>query len=124
MEVVAPYLQEFVLGERDWTKITLEAAKDIALQAITLPEDLRKYLTRAVRGELEIKVKGLPDGARLVYAAVRQAIYAAGAMVSVVCALVLHLHQETQLALYGAYSAGGFTLLFLLSVIFTKTRGR
>jgi predicted unusual protein kinase regulating ubiquinone biosynthesis (AarF/ABC1/UbiB family) len=124
MEVVAPYLQEFVLGERDWTKITLEAAKDIALQAITLPEDLRKYLTRAVRGELEIKVKGLPDGARLVYAAVRQAIYAAGAMVSVVCALVLHLHQETQLALYGVYSAGGFTLLFLLSVIFTKTRGR
>jgi len=64
MEVVGPYLQEFVLGERDWTKITLEAAKDIALQAITLPQDLRKYLTRAVRGELEVKVKGLPDGAR------------------------------------------------------------
>jgi predicted unusual protein kinase regulating ubiquinone biosynthesis (AarF/ABC1/UbiB family) len=124
MEVVAPYLQEFVLGERDWTKITLEAAKDIALQAITLPEDLRKYLTRAVRGELEVKVKGLPDGARLVYAAIRQAIYAAGAMVAVVCALVLHLHQETQFAIYGVYSAGGFTLLFLLSVIFTKTRGR
>jgi predicted unusual protein kinase regulating ubiquinone biosynthesis (AarF/ABC1/UbiB family) len=124
MEVVAPYLQEFVLGERDWTKITLEAAKDIALQAITLPEDLRKYLTRAVRGELEVRVKGLSDGARLVYAAVRQAIYAAGAMVSVVCALMLHLRQETQLALYGVYTAGGFALLFLLSVIFTKTRGR
>ncbi|HMI83506.1 MAG TPA: AarF/UbiB family protein, partial [Polyangiaceae bacterium] len=98
MEVVGPYLKEFVLGERDWTKITLEAAKDIALQAITLPEDLRKYLTRAVRGELEIKVKGLPEGARLIYAAVRQAVYAAGAMVSVVSALVLHVHREFQLA--------------------------
>jgi predicted unusual protein kinase regulating ubiquinone biosynthesis (AarF/ABC1/UbiB family) len=124
MEVVAPYLQEFVLGERDWTKITIEAAKDIALQAITLPEDLRKYLTRAVRGELEVKVKGLPDGARLIYAAVRQAVYAAGAMVSVVCALALHLHHEFQLASYGLYAAGGFALLFLLSALFAKPRRR
>jgi ubiquinone biosynthesis protein len=124
MEVVGPYLQEFVLGERDWTKITLEAAKDIALQAITLPEDLRKYLTRAVRGDLEIRVKGLPDGARLVYAAVRQAVYAAGAMVSVVCALTLHLHREIELAAYCLYGAGGFAVLFVLSALFTKTRGR
>jgi len=122
MEVVGPYLQEFVLGERDWTKITLEAAKDVALQAITLPEDLRKYLTRAVRGELEIKVKGLPEGARLIYAAVRQAVYAAGALVSAVSALVLHLHQEVQLASYCLYGAGGFALLFLLSALFAKTR--
>ena len=122
MEVVGPYLQEFVLGERDWTKITLEAAKDIALQAITLPEDLRKYLTRAVRGELEVKIKGLPDGARLIYAAVRQAVYAAGAMVSAVSALVLHLHHEFQLASYCLYGAGGFAGLFLLSAIFAKPR--
>jgi predicted unusual protein kinase regulating ubiquinone biosynthesis (AarF/ABC1/UbiB family) len=124
MEVVAPYLQEFVLGERDWTKITLEAAKDFALQAITLPEDLRKYLTRAMRGELEVKVKGLPEGARLIYAAVRQAVYAAGAMVSAVCALVLHLQHEFQLASYCLYGAGSFALLFMLSAIFAKTRRR
>ncbi len=122
MEVVGPYLQEFVLGERDWTKITLEAAKDIALQAITLPEDLRKYLTRAVRGELEVKVKGLPEGARLIYSAVRQAVYAAGALVSAVSALVLHLHQEVQLASYCLYGAGGFACLFLLSALFTRPR--
>jgi predicted unusual protein kinase regulating ubiquinone biosynthesis (AarF/ABC1/UbiB family) len=124
MSVVAPYLQEFVLGERDWTKITLEAAKDIALQAITLPEDLRKYLTRAVRGEIEVKVKGLPESGRLIYAAVRQAIYAGGAMLSVVCALTLHVHKEAELASYALYGATGFTTLFVLSAMFTKTRGR
>src|SRR5262245_54855878 len=91
MEVVSPYLQEFVLNERDWTQIALEAAKDLALQAVTLPEDLRKYLTRATRGELEVKVKGLADEARLVYAAVRQAIYAGTALVAAIGALVLHL---------------------------------
>src|SRR5262249_20366206 len=113
MEVVGPYLQEFVLGERDWTKIALEAAKDMALQAVTLPADLRKYLTRAVRGELEVKVKGLPEGARMVYAAVRQAIYAGASMTAAVAALVLHLHQEQQLSLYCLYGAGGFAGLFV-----------
>jgi len=124
MEVVGPYLQEFVLGERDWTKIALEAIKDMALQAVTLPEDLRKYLTRAVRGELEVKVKGLPDSARLLYAAVRQAIYAGGAMSASIGALVLHLHHEDRLALDCLYGSIGFATLFLLSALFTKTRSR
>jgi predicted unusual protein kinase regulating ubiquinone biosynthesis (AarF/ABC1/UbiB family) len=124
MEVVSPYLQEFVLGERDWRQIALEAAKDIALQAVTLPEDLRKYLTRAVRGELEVKVKGLSEGARLLYAAVRQAVYAGAAMVAAVASLVLHLHKETALSLDTLYGAGFFAALFVLSAIFTKTRGR
>jgi predicted unusual protein kinase regulating ubiquinone biosynthesis (AarF/ABC1/UbiB family) len=124
MEVVSPYLTEFVLGERDWTQIALEAAKDLALQAVTLPEDLRKYLTRATRGELEVKVKGLHDGARLVYAAVRQAIYAGGAMVTAVAALVLHLHQEDKLALDCLVATGAFALFFALSTLFTKTRSK
>jgi hypothetical protein len=122
MEVVSPYLQEFVLGERDWTKIALEAAKDLALQAVTLPEDLRKYLTRATRGELEVKVKGLSDGARLIYAAVRQAIYAGGSMVAAVGALLLHLQKDDRLATFCLGGSGFFALLFVLSAIFTKTR--
>jgi ubiquinone biosynthesis protein len=124
MEVVSPYLQEFVLGERDWTQIALEAAKDLALQAITLPEDLRKYLTRAVRGELEVKVKGLSQGARLVYAAVRQAIYAGGAMVASLAALALHVQHEGRLAVYCLYGAGSFACLFVLSALFTNTGSR
>ena len=49
MEVIQPYLQDFVLGNRDWAQIALEAAKDMALKAVTLPDDLRKYLTTARR---------------------------------------------------------------------------
>ncbi len=124
MDVVGPYLQEFVLGERDWTKIALEAVKDMAMQAVTLPVDLRKYLTRAVRGELEVKVKGLLDGARLLYAAVRQAVYAVGAMASAMGALVLHLHHEDHLARYCLYTGAGLAGLFVLSALFTKTRSR
>src|SRR5262249_26462890 len=31
MEVVRPYLQDFVLGSRDWAQIALDAAKDMGL---------------------------------------------------------------------------------------------
>ena len=51
-----------------------------------------------MRGELEVKVKGLPDSARLLYAAVRQAIYAGAAMSASIGALILHLHHEDRLA--------------------------
>ena len=68
MEVIRPYMQEFVLGNRDWAQIALEAAKDMGLKALTIPDDLRKYLTRANRGEAEVRVKGLAQAAAVVYA--------------------------------------------------------
>ena len=78
MGIIQPYLQDFVLGNRDWEQIAIEAVRDMALRAVTLPEDLRKYLTRANRGEGEIRVKGLSrGGASSSTPAVRQLIYAA-----------------------------------------------
>ncbi len=75
MAIVQPYLQEFVLGNRDWTEVAVETVREMALSAITLPDDMKKYLTRAVRGELEVRVRGLEEGARTVYAVGRQLIY-------------------------------------------------
>lgn len=124
MEVVGPYLQDFVLGNRDWTQIALEAAKDMALQAITLPEDLRKYLTRATRGELEVRVRGLPDAARVLYAAVRQGIYAAFAIACGLSAVALHIHGEDRLARDCLYGAAAGVVLLLSSFVFTSTRIR
>ena len=109
MEVVGPYLRDFVFGSRDWTQIALEAAKDMALQAIGLPEDLRRYLQRAVRGELEVRVRGLPEGMRLLYSAARQAVLTFVGVAAGFAALALHLHGEDALArtcLWGAAAAG------------------
>ena len=75
--IIEPYLQEFVLGNRDWAQIAMETAKDMALKAFTLPEDLRRYLIRATRGDLEIRVRGVQEGARTIYAVGRQVIYTA-----------------------------------------------
>ncbi|HVJ88807.1 MAG TPA: AarF/UbiB family protein, partial [Labilithrix sp.] len=61
MAIIQPYLQDFVLGNRDWQKVAMDTVRDMALGAVTLPEDLRKYLVRATRGEMEVRVRGVQE---------------------------------------------------------------
>lgn len=120
MEVVRPYLQDFVLANRDWAQIALEAAKDMGLKALTIPDDLRKYLTRANRGEAEVKVRGLAQAAALVYTGVRQLIYAALAIAAGMAALELHLAGQAALAESCLYGAGAALGLLVLSFAVTR----
>jgi hypothetical protein len=122
MEVIRPYLQDFVLGNRDWAQIALEAAKDMAMKAITIPDDLRKYLTRANRGEAQIRVQGLERAARIVYTGMRQLIYAAVAVSAGFAALELYLHDKVRLAQYCLYGAGGAGVLLLGSLLFARPK--
>lgn len=92
VKIIQPYLQEFVLGDRDWQTLAVETLRDMALVAITLPQDLRKVLTRANRGELEVRVRGLAEGARAIHAVGRQLGYIA---ISVATgAAAMHFHER------------------------------
>jgi predicted unusual protein kinase regulating ubiquinone biosynthesis (AarF/ABC1/UbiB family) len=122
MEVVRPYLQDFVLGNRDWAQIALDAAKDMALKAITIPEDLGKYLRRANRGDSEVKVKGLNHAAAMIYAGARQLIYAGLGALAGFAALQLYLAGHVRLAQYCLYGAAGMGVLLLVSVALTRTK--
>jgi ubiquinone biosynthesis protein len=122
MAIIQPYLYDFVLGRRDFQQIAMETVKDMALKAVTLPEDLRKYLIRATRGELEIKVRGVQDGARALYAVGRQLIYTALAIASGAAALQLHFRGEEHLARIFGWGAGGAAALLVLSSIFARPR--
>lgn len=122
MEVIRPYLQDFVLGNRDWAQIAVEGAKDMALKALTIPDDLRKYLHRANRGEAEIRVRGLSHAAGLVYAGIRQAIYAALGIAAGFAALQLHLAGQTHLAKYCLYGAGVAGMFLLGSILVTRSK--
>jgi predicted unusual protein kinase regulating ubiquinone biosynthesis (AarF/ABC1/UbiB family) len=120
MEVVRPYLQDFVLGNRDWAQIALDAAKDMGLKALTIPDDLRKYLTRANRGESEMRIRGLAESAKLVYAGVRQIIYAAIGIAAGIAALELYLAGKVQLARLCLYGAGAAVVVLILSFLTTR----
>jgi len=122
MEVIRPYLQDFVLGNRDWAQIAVEAVKDMALKAITLPDDLRKFLNRANRGESEIRVKNLGSAAAVVYAGIRQLIYAAIGIAAGFAALELHLAGQAYLARQCLYGSAVALVLLLGSMLLTRTK--
>lgn len=122
MDVIRPYLQDFVLGNRDFAQIALEAAKDMALKAITLPDDVRKYLQRANRGEAEVKIRGLQQASRLVYAGIRQLIFALLAIAGGYAALQLFQDGHLQLARYALGFSGFFLALLLFGLLFTRNR--
>jgi ubiquinone biosynthesis protein len=124
MGIIQPYLQEFVLGSRDFTQIAIETVREMAVEAITLPEDLKKYLTRAVRGEISMRVPGVEEGARTIANVGRQTIYAAFAIAGGFAALNLHNRGEDALARYPLGFGAVSLLLLLLSSVFGRTLRR
>ena len=122
MGIIQPYLQDFVLGNRDCTQIAMETIRDMAMGAVTLPEDLRKYLTRATRGELEVRVRGVQEGARTLYAVGRQIIYTAVGIAAGVAALQLHFRGEDHLARWLGYGAAACGVVLVLSSLFGRPK--
>ena len=124
MAIIQPYLQEFVLGSRDWTEIAVETIPEMALSAITLPDDIKKYLTRAARGEQEIRVRGLEEGARTVYAVGRELIYMALTVSAGFAGLMLDGRGQHPAAHVAYAVAAGALVLLLLSSVFSRPRPR
>lgn len=120
MGIINPYLQEFVLGNRDYGQIALDTIREMALGAVTLPDDLRKVLTRARRGELELRVRGVEQGARTVYTIGRQLIYTAIAISTGLTGLSLEKSGDHARAVALYAIAGVASLLLVLSSIFSR----
>ncbi len=119
MAIIQPYLHDFVLGNRDWQKVAMETVRDMAMGAVTLPEDLRKYLVRATRGQMEVRVQGVHEGARAVYSIGRQLIYTALAIATGYAALLLHTRGEDGTLTRALAATAGVCLFFLLVASFT-----
>jgi ubiquinone biosynthesis protein len=75
-DIIEPYLERFLLGEkREWSEIVVEASREVALAALQLPGELQRFIDRALRGEVEIRLRGLDDNARLLYYSAQQILW-------------------------------------------------
>jgi hypothetical protein len=121
MKTIQPYLVEFVFGkDKDWVKLIETAVKDIALSAITIPADLKNFLTQANHGELEVKVKGLTESANLVYALGHQLLY--GLFIMFFGGLGYLAYSSGEIVL--SEGLFGISAFFLLSLGFSFLRAR
>jgi predicted unusual protein kinase regulating ubiquinone biosynthesis (AarF/ABC1/UbiB family) len=125
MAIIQPYLSDFVLGNRDWQKVAMDTVRDMALGAVTLPEDLRKFLVRATRGELEVRVRNISESAATIYAALRQLIYTLIGLAAGYAAFSLYMSGKSGTLMKGfAITSGLFMLMLLLSSVFSRPKRR
>ena len=118
MRTIQPYLEEYVLGrDRDWAGLVRSAVKEMALSALTIPEGVQKLLSRANRGELEVRVPEIRDAARLLYSAVHQLIYGALAIAAGIIAYLAREQGDVGVERVSAAVALTFGLFLLVSVI-------
>jgi predicted unusual protein kinase regulating ubiquinone biosynthesis (AarF/ABC1/UbiB family) len=124
MRTIQPYLQEFVLGrDRDWVGLTRSALKEMALSALTIPEGIQRFLTRANRGEVEVRVHGLRESATLLYAAAHQLMYSLLATGSAIIAFLSWERGDRTITM-GAGALSGFFLLCLVGSLLAARRWR
>ena len=124
MRTIQPYLQEFVLGrDRDWVALTRNAVRDMALSALTIPEGIQRFLARANRGELEVRVHSLRESASLLYAAAHQLMYSLLATGAAVISYLSRERGDSVVAL-GAAAVAGFFLLCLVGSLVAARRWR
>ena len=95
--------------------ITVASCAAIARRAL-ISLELKKLTSRALQGDLEIRIAGQVTQARLQYTAAHQLIYAAFTITATVGSLVLHLHERHKLMTAFAAAAGASGLLLLRSM--------
>ena len=121
LTIVRPYLEEHALGsDGSLTDILRNEMRDMAVTAIALPEELRKLLHTANHGKLEIRVRDIQTGSRLVYALGQQILFALLVLAAGGLAYDSHMRNEHTIRLIALCTGAFFLILFFAAML----RGR
>jgi hypothetical protein len=119
--VIEPYLERFLLGEKkQWSEVVVEATRETALAALSLPGDLQRFINRALRGDMELRVRNLEDNARLIYYGGQQILWG---MLSVATAALAVLFDGRGQG-GKAWAAGIASALFAVFLLLAWLTGR
>jgi ubiquinone biosynthesis protein len=89
LEAIQPYVEKFMLGEKkQWSEAFLEASREAAFSALTLPAELGRFLGVARRGELGVRAAGLDQGIQALYAVFQQLLWGGLAATAAVLAVI------------------------------------
>jgi ubiquinone biosynthesis protein len=75
-EVIQPYVDRFILGERkEWSETILETAREAALSAFALPSELGRVLSLASRGDIDVGIRHLGESTEAVCSVGQQLLW-------------------------------------------------
>jgi predicted unusual protein kinase regulating ubiquinone biosynthesis (AarF/ABC1/UbiB family) len=119
--LIQPHLERFLLGERkEWSEIALESTREMALSALALPTEVQRLSSRLLRGDIELKIRGFDDSARLLYAASEQLLAGLLGATSTVLAVVFDGRGQGRARLAALVGAG----LCVLALWWSRVKAR
>lgn len=101
LEVVRPYFQKFILGERgDLLKYIRDLVQRSFVNALSLPNDLRKTMKKVQNGELKMQVAGTQEKHQLIYLIGQQFIFTLLLVATISFAWIFYQNTEYQMFKY------------------------
>jgi len=94
------------------------------MTALSLPGDVKRFISRSLRGDLEVRFRGIEEPSELIYALGHQLVYALFTAVGFGGALALYLRGDLMLARWPAGAAAFFALLLFGSMWRHRGNGR
>ena len=120
-EVIQPYVDRFILGERkEWSETVLETAREAALSAFALPSELGRFLNLATRGDVQVRMRRLEESADAFYALGQQLLWGFLGAVAF-CLSVVYQGRGQVLERKVAIAVSGLMALLLVG---SQIRGR
>jgi predicted unusual protein kinase regulating ubiquinone biosynthesis (AarF/ABC1/UbiB family) len=123
--VIQPYLERFLLGEKkEWSEVVLEASREMALSALSLPGELQRFMGRALRGDLELKVRNLDENVRVLYGVGQQLLWGMLGAVSAVLAVVFDGRGQGTAVVVAEIATGIFGAFLFFAWLGARPRRR
>ncbi len=124
IELIRPYLKGFVLGSHmDWSSFVFDSGKELLVQYAGLPAEMRRFLSRASTGRMEVRVRGALEGQQKLYAVGQQIVWTIVGVSSAFLGTWLHVEQEWALR-DGAIAVGCAAGVFLLGSMWKNRRSK
>lgn len=96
LNVVRPYMKKHILNEDGgFTKLIVNTFKNQITTAISLPNELSRYLKTANKGELEYEIKGLEKGFKMIYHLGQQFLFSLLLITSIYFYINSNLKEDT-----------------------------
>lgn len=125
MTVIRPYIERFVLGDDgDWSNLVMDAGRDLAVAAVALPGEMRKFMTAARAGELQFRFRNLEAQTKILYRMGQQAMFTAIGIAGACLAVVFEGRGELERADAAWWVTKGAAALLVWSWWTTRSRLR
>jgi len=123
-EVIQPYVDRFILGERkEWSETVLETAREAALSAFALPSELGRFLNLGTRGDIQVRVRRFEESTEAFYALGHQLLWGFLGAVSF-CVSVVYEGRGQLFERKVALSVAAFMAALMLGSIVRGRRAR